>query len=759
MDAESTEQQSLLRDTVRRRLRTSEANSDTNGAHTLWRDLAEKLGILGLLVPVDSGGLGRSVADMMIVMEELGSALVDVPFLETSVMAPFLLASSDSHAELREQIISGEARLAIAWGELDSNPDPMTSTTAATRKADEWHLEGSKSVVMGAQDATQLVVVAQTDNEPCLFLVPRGHAGVTLKPFPTVDGRSAADIDFDVTLPASALICRGENAVVAIETGFNWGLVALGAELVGVMERLLDETIEYTRERSQFGQPIAQFQALQHRMVDMYTNLELSRSAVQRAASSIEHAPSSRTKALAAMKVTIGASSTFIAQNAVQLHGGMGMTDELVIGKLFKRVLAINAEFGTPSQHLTQFPLLDDYALEAGFSDGDQAFDAEVREFFASEYPAHILDKNSKGLRLTKDDHIESQRALNSKGWFAGPWPKEVGGAGWTATEKFIFANALDEARAPVVIPMAITYIGPIVAHFGTDEQKERWLPEIMDSKAFWAQGYSEPDSGSDLASLSLDGQRDGDHYVLNGTKTWTSGAHWADWIFCLVRTSRHDRKQAGISMICVPMDAEGVTVTPIITMDGSHELNQVFFDDVRTEATNLIGEEGEGWHYANVLLGNERLSYAHIGRKKIILKGIRDQAGSNADRNGQTMLDNPDFANRLAKLEIRLSTIESFVFRVLNSDPEPAAISALKILCTEIIQDITELGLEVAGRYAVAYPNRRSMDDLSALPESWQFAPSWTGSYMFTRAQTIYGGSTEVQKNIIWRSLGRRQR
>jgi alkylation response protein AidB-like acyl-CoA dehydrogenase len=394
--------------------------------------------------------------------------------------------------------------------------------------------------------------------------------------------------------------------------------------------------------------------------------------------------------------------------------------------------------------------------MDIALTPDERAFQTEVRRFFATDYPQDILEKLRDGSLLTKADHVRSQQALQSRGWFGIGWAAEHGGPGWTPVQRYLFEQELERAGAPNIIPMAIIYIGPIIGAFGTDAQKALWLDDILQSKAMWAQGYSEPESGSDLASLGMTAVRDGDDYVLDGAKIWTSGAHWADWIFCLVRTSKEARKQDGISMICVPMDAPGVTVHPIISIDGTHELNRVTFDNVRTSVAHRIGEEGKGWHYANVLLASERVSYAHVGRKKADLAAIRAKAATLPGDFMPTMLDEPRFAARLAALEMEVAVIEISVLRALTSTTDPAMVSSLKIVCTEAAQKITELWLELAERYRAPRLDRGAEGWADALPPAMRFGAPQTASYLFERAQTIYGGATEVQRNIIWRQLAR---
>lgn len=390
------------------------------------------------------------------------------------------------------------------------------------------------------------------------------------------------------------------------------------------------------------------------------------------------------------------------------------------------------------------------------FSVADLKFRDEVREFFAREYPQWLLAKIRQGQRLTREDHIASQQALQSRRWFGVGWPAEFGGPGWTPVQRYLFDAELERAGAPSIIPMAVIYIGPILIAFGTAEQQQRWLPDILSSRSMWAQGYSEPESGSDLASLNLKAERHGDEYVLNGTKVWTTLAHWADWMFLLARTARHERKQEGITFLCADMKSPGISVEPIITMNGAWELNRVVFDNVRVPMAQRIGEEGRGWHYANVLLQNERLSYAHVGRKKADVAALRKEAARLWVGKDRSLLDEPLFASQLAALEIRIAALEIAVLRTLAGEHRPAIVSLLKIASTECAQRVTELQIELAGRAGLPYPDRGQMDWQKALLASPAFGPVWTDAYLFERSQTIYGGTTEIQKNIAWREIGR---
>ncbi len=379
------------------------------------------------------------------------------------------------------------------------------------------------------------------------------------------------------------------------------------------------------------------------------------------------------------------------------------------------------------------------------------SFRDKMRKYFATEYPQDILAKVASGASLTTAEVRRAEIALGERGWLASAWPEEHGGPGWSIEEQYIFDEELERAGAPTVTPMGVIYVGPVVYTFGTEEQKTQWLPGLRDGSVGWAQGYSEPEAGSDLASLQFSAVRDGDEYILNGTKIWTSAAQHADWIFLLTRTSREAKKQMGITFICCPLDQPGVTVKPIITIDGKYYLSQCDFADVRVPVGNRIGEEGKGWSYSQYLLGNERTSYARIGGKRKQLADVRAIASQIPTGGNQRLIDDGFFASRLCEAETRLDALEITVLRVLTTvrdggSPGDEA-SILKIMATDLAQDITTLFLEAAAEHG----NRKFEDSVS---------PEWTGdaafaapgvaNYFGTRAQSIYGGTNEIQRNII---------
>jgi alkylation response protein AidB-like acyl-CoA dehydrogenase len=387
------------------------------------------------------------------------------------------------------------------------------------------------------------------------------------------------------------------------------------------------------------------------------------------------------------------------------------------------------------------------------FSPETEVFRAKVRAFFETEFPADIIAKNRSGKSLTTEDIRRSEMALGAKGWLASAWPEEYGGPGWSVEEQYVFDEELERAGVPTVTPMGVVYVGPVLYTFASDEQKAKWLPGIRDGSVGWAQGYSEPGAGSDLASLQFSAVLEDGSYTLNGHKIWTSAAQHADWIFLLARTSSEGKKQEGITFICCPMDAPGVTLIPIITIDGKHVLNEVLFDNVKVPEDYRIGEEGKGWTYSQYLLGFERTSYARIGGKRAMLRHARDLASSIPNGGNHRLIDDAAFARKLTEAEMAVDGLEMTVFRVLSGlssggSPGDAA-STIKILATQTHQQITELFLDTAAAFAQPGFGANAAD--IGLP---LHAAKDVSAYFAGRAQSIYGGTNEIQRTIIARKV-----
>lgn len=396
--------------------------------------------------------------------------------------------------------------------------------------------------------------------------------------------------------------------------------------------------------------------------------------------------------------------------------------------------------------------------MNVDFSPEELAFQAEVRAFLEAEFPAEIRHKRANGLELEKDDYVRWQKILAKKGWAAANWPVEYGGTGWTSTQKHIFGNECAEVGAPDVIPFGIKMVAPVIYSYGSEEQKQRFLPDILASNVWWCQGYSEPNAGSDLASLKTAAVREGDEYVVNGTKTWTTLGQYADWIFCLVRTGTADIKnQSAISFLLIDMKTPGITLSPIYLLDGAHEVNEVFFDNVRVPAANLIGEEGKGWTYAKVLLTHERTSIADVANSRKRLESLKAKAAETSD-GGPMLSENPAWQQKVAEVEIELLALAYTELRTLaavstGKAPGPES-SILKIKGTEIQQAIDELNVEMAGYYSLPYVRAHFAGDYDGITIGPGQAANSAPTYFNNRKASIYGGSNEIQTNIICKAV-----
>jgi alkylation response protein AidB-like acyl-CoA dehydrogenase len=398
--------------------------------------------------------------------------------------------------------------------------------------------------------------------------------------------------------------------------------------------------------------------------------------------------------------------------------------------------------------------------MDLNFSPEDQAFREEVRGFLRESLPAHIRDKVRNGVHLTRDDHLLWQRTLHGRGWSTPGWPREFGGPGWSAAQQYIFDEECAAAGAPRLIPFGIKMVAPVIMAFGSPVQQQRFLPRIQAGLDWWCQGYSEPGSGSDLASLKTRAVRgvdaQGEHYIVNGQKTWTTLAQHADWIFCLVRTDPAAKAQRGISFLLIDMKSPGISVRPIITLDGAHEVNEVWFENVRVPAENLIGEENAGWTYAKFLLGHERTNIAGIGIAKRELARLKAVAARER-KNGRPLLEDPLFSARVAQVEIDLMALEVTNLRVLSAESERRApgpeASILKVKGTEIQQQISELLVQAAGPYALPFLPE-ALEGQSVEPPGPAHALPLAATYCNLRKLTIYGGSNEIQKNIVAQTI-----
>ena len=391
------------------------------------------------------------------------------------------------------------------------------------------------------------------------------------------------------------------------------------------------------------------------------------------------------------------------------------------------------------------------------FSPEEVAFRAEVRAFIEENYPAELEGMGSRE-DLTRDQFLAWHKVLGKKGWAAPAWPEKYGGTGWTSTQRYIWSEENARVDAMMPLPFGVSMVGPVIYTFGNEEQKARYLPKILSGEEWWCQGYSEPGAGSDLASLKTTAVRDGDHYVINGQKTWTTLAQHADWGFFLCRTDPNAAKpQEGISFILVDMNTPGIEVRPIITIDGGHEVNEVWLTDVRVPVENRVGEENQGWTYAKFLLAHERSGIAGVARSKRGIERLRDIASTEL-LEGEPLIKDDSFARKISQLEIDLTALEFTELRTLAREsegkgPGPES-SILKVKGTEIQQRLTELTLEAVGSYGAPYFRGFPEDGSNEFPIGPDYAHHAGPNYFNFRKTSIYGGSNEIQRNIITKMI-----
>ncbi len=766
MDFSLTDEQAMLKESADRFLARE-------GDSASWAGFAD-LGWLGLTLPEAYGGMGPAPVEVSILAEALGRNLVRQPWVGSIVLAAGLLAkvAPPSVADtLLPSVADGSVRLAFAHMEAGSRA--CASHVAATARAEDgaWRLSGRKVAVVGGDVATHFLVTVRTGHAVrdeagiALFLLPRTEPGLVVDSVPGLDGTATTALELDgVTINAAGLLAA--DSFPAIVLAIDHALLAWCAESVGAMDRLLASTVEYTGTRKQFGRALGANQAVRHRIATMAVAVEEVRSLTQRAALLLSAAPSARRRAVAAAKCKTGRAARSVAEQAVQLHGGMGVTEELPIGGFLRRILAIDVLFGSAEDQLRRHAAFGDEPADADAASlfqldaTDHRFRDEVRGFIAD----HLTPELRRAQDLTASVYAEPDvsqpwhRALHARGWVAPNWPVEYGGTGWTTTQRYLFESEMSHAGAPMLHPQGLRLVGPVIMRFGTEEQKRRYLPRILSGEDYWCQGYSEPEAGSDLASLKTRAERDGDHYVVNGTKMWTTHAHHANRMFALVRTSQEPKRQDGISFLLIDMASPGISVRPIMTIGGDHEVNQVFLDDVRVPVANRVGGEGEGWGYGKFLLANERGSAIVSGRLRRALRRVKHLAETYVDGE-RPLRHDPAVAARLSEIEIDIDALEMMEMRVLTASqteekPGASTSSILKLRVSQLHQAIAQLGLQVIGPDALVWEPQRPfyrLDHQGMLPEA---ALPAAARYLDTRAYTIFGGTAEIQHDIIARSV-----
>lgn len=721
-----------------------------------WQQIVA-LGWPAMLVPEALGGLGLGLDAASAVARKVGRWLAPEPFTAVAGVVVTLLAGASPAAarELLEWVLSGERIVGVA---LDLDERLSASSMACRIEVGgegERRLYGVAPYVVPVDPADGWLIVALDEQGgPILLYVAADNAGLRVEPQIEADGRCRARLCFDgVRLSRPAIVAQGPEVAELLGRAASIGRLLYGAELLGAAEQMHELTRDYISQRHQFGKPIGSFQVLQHRCVDVLIQIELARASLRQAVASA----TDQALNIASLQANLcaGHAAMEAGQAAVHLHGAMGMTDECDVGLYFKRVLALLPRFGSeqtlklrwfeltrndnPGDQVVcdwsgEFPRRGDWDC---WSDGE--FRRMLRAFLIRHYPTPLRHMPR---RVHWHEIGDWYRCLSQQGWIAPAWPETHGGMGLPAAKLIAWHEEFEAygvARAP---DQGILMVGPVLMRFGSAEQQQRFLPKILSGENIWCQGYSEPNAGSDLASLRAEALLEGEHFIVSGQKTWTTLAQDATHIFLLVRTDKAAKPQAGISFLLCDLNSPGISVRPIRDLAGHCEFCEVFFDNVRVPHENLVGQVNQGWTIAKALLGFERL---HLGSPKQSQHalGHLKALGQQLDLMGDSA-----FRTRYAELALDVANLTALYTQyadyVKRGEPLPPSVSILKIWATETYQRIGLAIVRSAGSLGALAGATATGDGQQHL-----LAALYNGS-----AAKIYGGSNEVQRNILARTV-----
>lgn len=736
-----------------------------------WRELAEA-GWLGMSVPESQGGLGLGWHALAAVIEEAGRAQLPEPLVGAGVLGATLLTNiqplpgSPLRDTLLQTLCDGTRMIGLAWqeteGQLEAGEAAGVFGVSVTAREGAYVLNGEKRHVIGGGDVDGWLVTADGEHGTLLFYLEAGTPGVTVQPHARADGTPACHLSIEAAIVPAAALLASDGVLDAVDEALDYGRLMQSAEMIGGARQVLADTVAYLNTRQQFGKPLSSFQALQHRLVDAAMQVELAASSLQDALNTLAettHAQSAHqttTRKVLASRVKARAARAGLdaTRLAIQLHGAIGYTEECDVSLYFRSALHLAAWLGNAAAHRQRYgaladapsPPMDDghdapspsaesFPRDADWNDMPEAeFRALLRRFFRAHYPAHL---RHVPWRLHWDEIKPWYYTLSRQGWIAPSWPREHGGMALSPARQIAFIEEAEQygvARAP---DQGLVMLGPILIRYGTEAQRARFLPGILSGEAVWAQGYSEPNAGSDLAALRCEAVIDGDDLVVTGQKTWSTLAQDATHMFMLVRTDKTVKKQAGISFLLVDLASPGVSRRPIRTLSGHEEFCEVFFDQVRVPRGNVVGELNAGWTIAKALLGFERLfsgSPKHANHALQQIFNIARQRGLLAD---------PAFTDRLAELRLDsadLTAMYRFFADMARAErPLPPALSLLKIWATETHERLGALLIQIAEEYGGVQMRLGYGDGgVQAL------AP-----FVNALAATIFSGTNEIQRNI----------
>lgn len=731
-----------------------------------WQFFAE-MGLLGLTAGEDDGGLGGELADFMLISRLFGHALVVEPYHENILVAARLIAASQDGVQresLLPSIIAGERLVGFAHLERSSREFESVPSTVLEKSGEGWILNGEKTLVAALPSLQSVLVSARTaDGALRVCLVDLNAVGLSTRDYPGIDGRHYGDLILSNVQVDENQVLDLANAESTLSAVLRDAEACLCAEAIGIMDALQSTTVEYAQTRKQFGVPIGSFQAIKHRLVDCYNLVYQGRHLAEVVAA--EGNPE-RARHLDAMVDFICEYGPLVGHEAIQIHGGMGVTDELAVSHYHKRLSAIVLQLGggqfkgrrtARDAALLSADRPSNPAFSVYLGADENTFRGEVTEFINGALSDRVRDDVRRQVMAFTEPETTSAwlSYLQQKGWQAPLWPSELGGTGWNPIQRFVYEYETGQRDVPELVPMGFRYVGPVIAHFGSDWQKATFLPRILSGEDYWAQGFSEPGAGSDLVALKTTAELDGDEYVINGTKIWTTHAHHANWLFCLARTDKDAPPHKGIGFFLVPLDAPGITVESIPLMTGPREVNQVFLDNVRIPSSHLVGDPRKGWEYTKFLLEFERGGAVFCGRARSEL----DRAAELVRDLRPELLENTLLREAIAGLEVRLTALELLEYRhaaAMQAGGSPGVGGSItKLLASELRKDIAELMARIVDVPGLEYQDGflcdgERGDDWPATDLELVAMPR----YLNIRAESIYGGSSEVQREIIAKAV-----
>lgn len=710
-----------------------------------WREMAE-LGWVGLRVPEAFGGSAGRFEEFAVLAEYCGSALAPEPLLEVGLLGAGVLARA-ANEPLKNawlpQIVAGEKTVMLAWQEPGRGQNAAAQTVRAAPQGNEVVLNGIKCFVPNGAAADAFIVSAWDGAGMALYFVPANASGLVLQHQRRVDGGYWTELVLeDVRIDAENTVAVGQAAEHILQHVLEETRMGICAQLVGLMDAVLHLAVEHLKTREQFGKPIGSFQALQHRAADQLVQIEIARSVLLRNLALWETPLTAEQRELAASqtKARCVDAALAVTKSAIQMFGGMGYTDEVDVGLYLKRAMVLGAWLGGVDWHRERYGDLRMLGVSIDTAQGLDPALKEVSAWIEENFPESLRFPDHRLDSSVATDWLER---LHAKGLAAPGWPKEYGGMGLTAYQQVQFQEICDRVGMNIAPNLGASMLGPLLIQYGTEAQKKEHLPKILSGEVRWCQGYSEPGAGSDLANIRTTAVLDGDEFVVNGQKIWTSFAYDAQKIFMLVRTDPSARKQDGISFLLADMDTPGITIRRIVNLTGSAEFCEVFFDNVRVPRENLVGPLNGGWKMAKSLLGSERIMLGSPRLAKYPLNLLDAYAQTKG------LKEDPCFLMRYTQLELEVEDLGAAFIRMVEAmrrgQQLGAEISVLKLWVTETFQRVADLIFAVGEEVAAS-------DETCVIDEHQRMHPA--NLFLAARAATIYGGSSEIQRNILAKQI-----